>query len=130
MKRDMDLIRKILLDFENGERWVKTLNAATCKAMNGDDDNVVSDDVAAANQYHMKLLREAELVDASPMGGGWLIESMTWAGHDFLDSVRDETVWAKTKEITKSVGSVSFSSLKTIAEGVATRLIASSFSGG
>ena len=46
----------------------------------------------------------------------WQPKSLTWEGHEFLDAVRHETVWAKTKEVVKSKGgSVSFEVLKELA---------------
>ena len=32
---------------------------------------------------------------------------LTWDGHDFLDSVRDPTVWERTREGAKKLGGVS-----------------------
>jgi hypothetical protein len=34
--------------------------------------------------------------DGSPAGA--VIIRMTWAGHDFLDAARDDTVWRKAKD--------------------------------
>jgi hypothetical protein len=51
-------------------------------------------------RYNMRLLVEAGFLDMTKtqFTGSFNIRGMTWAGHDFLDSVRDEQVWRKTKE--------------------------------
>lgn len=40
------------------------------------------------------------------------ISSITYEGHSFLDSIRDEKVWRKTKEAASKVSSVSLPILK------------------
>ena len=38
-----------------------------------------------------------------------MISRLTWAGHDFLDSIKDETLWQKAQaSILKPVGGVAF----------------------
>ena len=86
MKREMDLIRLLLLQVETGE------------VPPGLDQ--FSEDVQG---YHGALLVEAGLVQgkAVSVGGGRkgaVITGLTWAGHDFLDAARSDTVWNKAKE--------------------------------
>ena len=104
MKRDMDLIRQILqsaeaLEFEDGEPpelyQAKTTNEA----------------------YQIAIMKDAGLVDAdvdstgrSPSGA--TVIRLTWAGHDFLDSCRDNKIWEMAKEhIIKPGASWTFSLL-------------------
>lgn len=104
MKRDIDLVRKILLELEKkSQPWAAHL------ALEGYDHEVVS--------YHIMLLSEANYItafDASSNDGiDWMPERMTWAGHDFLDAARNDTLWNKAKQtIGEKVGSVSFEVLK------------------
>lgn len=87
MKRDMDLIRLILLQEESGE----TPQELKCYP----DDLVV---------YNIALMKDAGLieagisVDANGFPRGASITRLTWAGHDFLDAARDDTLWRKAKE--------------------------------
>lgn len=46
------------------------------------------------------------------------IKDITWEGHEYLDTVRDNRVWKKTKDITSSLKSVSLSMMKTVATQV------------
>lgn len=44
------------------------------------------------------------------------ISSLTWNGHEFLDNVRNDTVWAKLKRaVAEKGGAVSFDVLKALA---------------
>lgn len=43
----------------------------------------------------------------------YFLQKMTWAGHDFLDSMRDDTIWKKAQEkVLKPIGGVAFDVLK------------------
>ena len=104
MKRDMDLVREMLLLLSNAD------HPLSFDEMLPKGSTLWSREVAA---YHMQMLvEEAHLVraiDASHMGGrDWINAQLTWQGQDFLESVRDETVWAKTREGAKKLGGVTF----------------------
>lgn len=88
MKRDMELVRQILLKVEQAEsdpnEWIDlSFDQWTCE--------VVS--------YHSKILNDAGLIEAQDLstlaGSDWRPMSLTWSGHEFLDAARDETVWNK-----------------------------------
>lgn len=119
MKRDMDLIREILLKIEssneNGEF-----------SINGYSDDVI--------EYHLKLLRDAKFIDDYTVNiiGEITTGQLTWEGNDYLDKVRDNSTWSKTKNIIKEKGlPLIFDTIKTIssalitaaAEGVANSII-------
>jgi len=89
----MDLIRALLLDTEGEEkpdlsRWTEQQQV-----------------------YHMGLLIEAGLVHGQIMEdsngdiASTVTTRVTWDGHEFLDSARDDTVWRKVKEKLSVVGS-------------------------
>jgi hypothetical protein len=87
MRRDMDLIREILLFTETGQET-------------SDNRNLSRQEVA----YHFWLLKDAGYVDAliqrdeKNVPIGFHINSLTWEGHEFLDAMRDDTLWKKAKE--------------------------------
>ena len=96
MKRDMELCRKILFAIE--ERYVST-------AIHGlKIDGYTTEEVA----YHCKLLHEAGLIKdckiiyASNRIVSFGVSSLTWEGHDFLDKIREDTIWNKTKGLIKN----------------------------
>jgi hypothetical protein len=82
MKRDMDLIRQILLATEANPSPVEPLEDLH---FDGFDDNVVA--------HHVELLAMAGLVTAEEAQAigiyEWHPVALTWVGHDFLDTIRD-----------------------------------------
>ena len=63
--------------------------------------------------HQIELMIDAGLVDGETnfeqMG---YIRRLTWAGHDFLDAAKDETIWKKAKEhVIKPSASWTFSLL-------------------
>lgn len=102
MKRDMDLVRQLLLYFEEKP------NPACVKP----NEIEIAGYVSLTIHYHVLLLCEAglltcertsssttpeRLVDALPFG-------LSWAGHEFLDASRDDSIWSKAKEVLKDKG--------------------------
>ena len=99
MKRDMELIREILLRAEAAESFDPDF------AIDGYTDEQIG--------YHQYLLIEADFangVDATnldsvhPVGQ---ISSLTWAGHEFLDTARDPTIWSKAADAVVKLGGAS-----------------------
>src|SRR5580704_6518329 len=117
MKRDMDLVRKILLAMEAHAAGY----APTPFTIAGYEQEVIN--------HHVYLMSQGELVtavvttamgDASP---GALPLTITWTGHDFLDTVRNDTVWAKVKTELKDRGiTLPFSLLQALAIKIAASL--------
>ena len=83
MRRDINLIRLLLLEYEGVEH---------------PDLSEYSED---QKLYHTGLLIEADLVNGATAKdeNGCLIAaevvSLSWKGHDFLDAARDSTIWRK-----------------------------------
>ncbi|MGH6849314.1 MAG: DUF2513 domain-containing protein [Methylocella sp.] len=48
---------------------------------------------------------------------GIVISKLTWAGHDFLDSVRDPKLWEKTKREIDAAEGYTFDLVKDLAKG-------------
>ncbi|HEX2836595.1 MAG TPA: DUF2513 domain-containing protein [Phycisphaerales bacterium] len=95
MKRDMDLVRRILLTVEaTSERPTGVFSLPD-----------VSDEVVA---YHIEIMHGRGLLDAEDWGSndtvGWYVSGMTWEGQEFLDAIRNDTVWNRVKERFKSEG--------------------------
>lgn len=98
MKRDMELVRKILFAIE--EQCVDT--AIYCLEIEGYSTEEVA--------YHCKILYEAGLVSnyKAQYADGHIyifgVGSLTWDGCEFLDKIRSDTVWNKTKDVVKKKG--------------------------
>lgn len=91
MRRDLDLIRALLAQFE-GLPLDGAINARDAVVEPWTTDQIV---------YHCFLMHESMLIhaiDASTMGRrNILVLSLTSAGHDYLDAVRSDTIWKKVK---------------------------------
>jgi len=89
----MNLIRLLLLEVE-GEEPRPDLSVYT------EDQRV----------YHSALLIEAGLVhgiintDHMDQPAATVIMRLTWAGHEFLDAARNDTIWKKASEQIKKSG--------------------------
>lgn len=115
MKRDIDLVRKILLEIEKKDRPIPFQ-----LVVEGYEQDVVD--------YHIMLLNEAGYIVATSArafkGDSWMPSRMTWAGHDFLDAARDDTLWNNAKRtIGEKVGSTSFEVLKALLVNLSTAAI-------
>jgi hypothetical protein len=99
MKRDMDLIRAIMLALE--DRPEPALNLSEM-SMEGHDDAVVLE--------HLILLDEAGFISMNVeyFAGGetpqFIVHRITWAGHEFLAAVRSDKIWAKATKVLTTAG--------------------------
>jgi Hypothetical protein (DUF2513) len=57
------------------------------------------------------------------LGGSYVINGLTWAGHDFLDSIRDPKIWEKTKKGAEAAGGFTVDLLKDLAKGLVKKQI-------
>ena len=108
MKRDMDLIRKILMKIE---------------ASDGGNIELNIPDYSQDQVYlHVELMKEYGLVEALVVRGddgpqpeilACKVYRMTWEGHDFLNAAREDSIWNQAKEqCLKATGLLSIELLK------------------
>ena len=107
MKRDIDLIRQILLALEDATEFDTPLNLT----VEGYDENDIN--------YHVYLLDQAGLIKAFDFSSDefpdWRPSHLTWNGHEFLATAKDDTRWKKAKAmVTKHGGSATFEIVKTL----------------
>ena len=117
MKRDIELIRRILLNIEeHGD-----LNEQEILSYGYDFITVAT---------HVEMLQQAGYLDAKvhfamghvPMEIGYV--RLTWSGRDFLDACRSDNVWSKTKKvISDSVGTTTLEVLKQVCTKISHDLI-------
>jgi DNA-binding transcriptional ArsR family regulator len=110
MRRNMDLARAILLELEQ-----RSFTAGWHEIeIGGYSPEEIS--------YHLRLLYEAGFIDATDslttMGSPhpeWRAKTITWEGHEFLESSRDKTRWEKAKGvITEKGGAMTLDALKLV----------------
>jgi len=108
MKRDMDLIRQIVMAVRDnpGPHLITSIE--------GVESEVYVE--------HARLLDEAGLVEATiiddihGVSGLATINRLTWSGHDFADAIESDTVWEKAKGTAKQAGGWTFGILLDIAK--------------
>lgn len=100
MKRDMDLIRDILLKIEADPE----LNGQAFKCFEPSDFQGRSDEEIT---YHIDLLLEAGFIEGSrSLEPRPAISRLTWQGHEFIGNISDPGVWQKVKERIKGLPAV------------------------
>lgn len=110
MQRNLDLIRDMLLRIESNENPVMY-----CHDFVTED---ISHDVVT---YHLNLLLDSMYINASCRGAvnsptQYTIKGLTTRGHDYLDSVRDDTLWSNLKKkLGSSIASLPLSVVPDIA---------------
>ncbi len=100
MKRNTELLRNLLFQIE------------TSGPETPDTDIDPGEEHPRTIVYHLKLLEDAGYLTLNWVREGDLelhspivpCSSITNAGHDFLDTIRDDTVWKKTREKLALVG--------------------------
>jgi len=97
MKRDMDLVRELLLYSENA---TPGRNGWIVVSIPGRSQTETA--------YHLQLMTEAGLIQTQHVrtnsGHYWYPTSITWSGHDFLETARNDTIWAKAKQKLLEIG--------------------------
>jgi hypothetical protein len=100
MKRDMDLIRSILLTVESDP----VMTGSQFTAYNTSDFPGHSQ---VEINYHIDLLFEAGFVAGMPDSNpGPLITKLSWQGHEFIAATKDPDVWRRVKDRIKGVADV------------------------
>ena len=102
MKRDMNLIRELLLLVEESkvELWVSNLEI-----------DGYTDEEIAYNGYLMidgGLAEGRQTTENDGMGGkrpvAQTLTNLTWEGHEFFDSIRNDSIWKNTLNYIKEKG--------------------------
>jgi Hypothetical protein (DUF2513) len=114
MKRDMELIRHLMLEVESQD---SDFQYASLQKMGYTEAQI---------DYHLQLLIEEGLIDGEviPLHGSpdismtIVISKLSWKGHEFLDNARNESVWKETMKTVKEKGG-------SVAVGVLIQLLAS-----
>jgi hypothetical protein len=91
MKRDMDVVRRIVLSLRDANEPIEEVDGLDQQAF----------------CMHAELLIEAGLVEGSTqrylsnatnIPDSAFLNRLTWAGQEFADAIEDDTLWAKAKD--------------------------------
>ncbi|MBN8734047.1 MAG: DUF2513 domain-containing protein [Acidobacteria bacterium] len=96
MKRNMDLVRALLLDVEANQLLS---NGRFRLEATGYSRQDISDHLALMRQGGLVWQEQlARFVTATGEESGSVPAALTWHGHEFLDQIRSEDVWGRVKE--------------------------------
>lgn len=119
MKRDMDLVRKLLAFFEEKP----DPHHVEVPPIDGYDPTTI--------KYHLVLLHDAGLLRCEPVRSSTsdriiyvLPFDLTWRGHEFLATIKDEGIWRKTKDLIASKGgALTFDVIADVAKRLALKVV-------
>ena len=112
MKRDLDLIREIMLVLEDKMEYGK--NFKSTQLIEIMQDKIFSAEKLA---YHVGLLVENDFIKAkeyrhqSGEHNKYIINTITSQGQDFIDTIRQDITWNKIKEKASNIGGFTLSLL-------------------
>jgi hypothetical protein len=111
----MNLIRELLLKLEDLPETPGGVHRLVPGELAMDIEGHSANEV----DYHLQLIEEAGFIRtfSRELGGAILFDRLTWAGHDFVDSVRSPEVWAKTRRGAEAVGGITIDLVKDLAKG-------------
>ena len=122
MKLNMDCIRSVLLEAETLPLHGEMTLDALCSALPSyDKDDII---------YTLFKLSEAKYLSVSTSyydntTNIVSIGDISFNGHQFINTIRDNKVWSKVKVVCKEVGSSSVSAVSQIASQVISAIIMS-----
>lgn len=120
MKRDLDLIRHILLCVEESNEIPTRIESMVTEKYSLDD---IAYNITLLNDAGYVVLYKHPALESRTQR--FYIERLTMAGCDYLDNVRDNKIWAKTKEAISNVAqSASLDVIKNIAGSLINAAIA------
>ena len=120
MRRDMELVRLVLLKVESFEiplgGFVVVRPREQALAIEGYNEEQVS--------QHLAMLIDGSFVDGKLVstGGAFRIRGLTWSGHEFIDTIRSPEIWRRTKEGLGKVGGWSVELAWQLAKGYGKQL--------
>ncbi len=123
MRRDLDLVRHLLLKLE-GEQSYKDAKESAADAALLTNTKITKKTV----HEHYLWLFDAGFIEAQLIAraGGYSVvypRRLTWAGAEYLDCVRDSKIWRETKSKLSAVGSASLPIIQKLAESIIKKVL-------
>lgn len=117
MQRDPELIRQLMLKLEGLSKPATAIAMVSSKkdlTIPGYDDDQV--------YYHVGQILQSGWVDLAggkgmTPSGHFSFRALTPKGHDFIDSVRDDAIWALTKKGATAAGGFTLDTLAALGKG-------------
>lgn len=127
MELKQDCIRYVLLCLENQKIGMMYSGFSEDQLVKVFSNDTYSDDDVRYTLYQLAnggMISAKSAIAPNKLGIKQLqVFDITWKGHEFLDTIRDDKVWSKTKKVASTFSSVSLGILQTIASKVIVGLI-------
>ncbi|AWW28349.1 MULTISPECIES: DUF2513 domain-containing protein [unclassified Acetobacterium] len=120
MKLNHDCVRDLLLYIEDNLQHGSSLCAQNVILKPYENHDIIYTAVKLSEANFIEATKMNYISDLIPVIH---IHSLTWDGHKFLDNIRDDRVWADTKEVTADFSSVSLRVIENVAVQIITALI-------
>lgn len=122
MTLNYDCIRDVLLYLEDTLGYTDNQVAMTHKRLTiGSIGNVLLSYTKEDIQYTIEKLFEARyirIVDIIHDKNGYMtsgyVDDITWEGYNFLNNIREKSIWEATKDGAKKIGAMSISAISMI----------------
>ena len=126
MKLNIDCVRSVLLAIENFEygevcNFTDFLSKPELHGYPEDDVQYTCQKLLEAGYIKALTFRSLKQPEAIAR-----VSDLTYSGHEFLNTIRKDTLWEKTKSIAKKVGVSSLSALAEIWKQLASSAITDS----
>lgn len=119
MRRDMDLIRELLLRLEG----LPMRPGGFVSFDVSDPEFTIEGRSADEVWHHLAMIYDAGFAESGTdvrgdLSGSWYFRTLSWAGRDFLDAVREPKVWQETKSRASTIGGWTVGILRDLAVGL------------
>lgn len=102
MRLNHECVRDTMLYLEENLQLNDTILSSNLKIKDYSNNDIT---------YSVKMLLEAGLIQANSLSADnmliYLVSSLTWEGHQYLDNIRDNSVWKIVKSKISKLKSVS-----------------------
>ena len=120
MKLNIECVRQLLFAIENEVNYSDDLEVPAVSVEILCESEFLKDFTKADVVYTALKLEEGGFIDLTPTYGdnriiSIFIDSLTYEGHQFLESIKPPNVWTKTKNKAAKIGSFAFDIVSQIA---------------
>lgn len=115
MKRDMEFVRSFLLHIEKSHDGYRPL------MLKYDDFPETKPEQV---YHHLQILTDGGFLKRQNQSAPNMPATLglTWSGHEFLNTIRDEKVWRETKNAISGLASTSLEVVKQVATAAAVKI--------
>lgn len=128
MKINYDCVRDVLFYLENKLDLNESLDYVEIPMKSITASNELSKYTPKDIAYTIYKLAEAEYIIAGELHHDirqyyYSVRSITYSGHEFIESVRTDKKWTEIKKVCSVIGGVALSTIKAISQGMTTAAI-------